>query len=62
VARDPVTGEMGVAVQSDAMSVGGIVSRGEAGIGVVATQAVVDPAYGPRGLDLMRKASVRRRH
>lgn len=33
VARDPITGDMGVAVQSHAMSVGGIVSWGEAGVG-----------------------------
>jgi uncharacterized Ntn-hydrolase superfamily protein len=55
VARDPVTGDMGIAVQSHAMSVGGIVSWGEAGVGVVATQAGVDPGYGAKGLDLMRK-------
>ena len=55
VARDPVTGDMGVAVQSHAMSVGGIVSWGEAGVGVVATQAGIDPGYGGKGLDLMRK-------
>jgi uncharacterized Ntn-hydrolase superfamily protein len=55
VARDPQTGDMGVAVQSHAMSVGGIVSWGEAGVGVVATQAGVDPGYGRRGLDLMRR-------
>ncbi len=55
VARDPVTGDMGVAVQSHAFSVGAIVSWGEAGIGVVATQSFVDPGYGGKGLDLMRK-------
>ncbi len=55
VARDEKTGEMGVAVQSHYFSVGPIVAWGEAGIGVVATQSAVDPAYGPRGLELMRK-------
>ena len=54
VARDPETGEMGVAVQSHWFSVGSIVTWGEAGVGVVATQSFVDPAYGPRGLSLMR--------
>jgi uncharacterized Ntn-hydrolase superfamily protein len=54
VARDPATGEMGVAVQSHAFSVGSIVTWGEAGVGVVATQSLVDPGYGMRGLDLMR--------
>ncbi len=54
VARDPVTGEMGVAVQSHWFSVGSVVSWAEAGVGAVATQSLVDPAYGPLGLDLMR--------
>ena len=54
VARDPVTGDMGVAVQSHAFSVGGIVTWGEAGVGVVATQSFVDPGYGGKGLELMR--------
>ena len=54
VARDAKTGEMGVAVQSHWFSVGSLVTWAEAGVGVVATQSFVDPAYGPRGLDLMR--------
>lgn len=54
VARDPDTGEMGVAVQSHWFSVGPIVPWAEAGVGAVATQSFVDPAYGPLGLDLMR--------
>ena len=55
VARDPATGEMGVAVQSHWFSVGSIVTWAEAGVGVVATQSLVDPAYGPKGLELMRQ-------
>ena len=54
VARDPATGEMGVAVQSHWFSVGSIVTWAEAGVGAVATQSFVDPGYGPRGLALMR--------
>jgi len=54
VARDPRTGEMGVAVQSHWFSVGSMVTWGESGVGVVATQSFVDPAYGPLGLALMR--------
>ena len=54
VARDSVTGEMGVAVQSHWFSVGSIVAWAEAGVGAVATQSFVDPRYGPLGLDLMR--------
>lgn len=55
VARDPQTGEMGVAVQSHWFSVGSIVAWGEAGVGVVATQSFVNPSFGPRGLDLLKK-------
>lgn len=55
VARDSVTGEMGVAVQSHWFSVGSIVSWGKAGVGVVATQSLVNPSYGPKGLALMQQ-------
>ncbi|HKD17935.1 MAG TPA: DUF1028 domain-containing protein [Thermoanaerobaculia bacterium] len=54
VARDPQTGELGVAVQSHAFSVGSGVSWAEAGVGAVATQSFIDPSYGPLGLELMR--------
>jgi uncharacterized Ntn-hydrolase superfamily protein len=53
VARDPDTGELGVAVQSHWFSVGSLVTWARPGIGAVATQANVDPGYGPRGLDLL---------
>jgi uncharacterized Ntn-hydrolase superfamily protein len=54
VARDPATGELGVAVQSHWFSVGALVVWAEPGVGAVATQSFVEPAYGPRGLALMR--------
>jgi uncharacterized Ntn-hydrolase superfamily protein len=54
VARDPETGEMGVAVESHYFAVGSVVTWAEAGVGVVATQSLADPAYGKLGLDLMR--------
>src|SRR5882762_6097701 len=54
VARDPETGELGVAVQSHWFSVGSIVPWAEAGVGAVATQSFVDPAYGRLGLEMMR--------
>jgi uncharacterized Ntn-hydrolase superfamily protein len=54
VARDPATGELGVAVQSHWFSVGSVVPWAEAGVGAVATQSIVEPGYGPLGLDLMR--------
>ncbi len=54
VARDSVTGELGVAVQSHWFSVGSVVSWAEAGVGAVATQSLAEVSYGPLGLDLMR--------
>ena len=54
VARDPETGALGVAVQSHYFSVGSSVTWAEAGVGAIATQSFVEPAYGPQGLALMR--------
>lgn len=54
VARDPESGRLGVAVQSHWFSVGGLVAWAEAGVGAVATQALVEVSYGPLGLTLMR--------
>lgn len=53
VAHDPVTGELGVAVQSHWFSVGPIVPWARPGVGAVATQANVEVSYGPRLLDLL---------
>src|SRR5882762_7109510 len=53
VARDPETGDLGVAVQSHWFSVGSIVPWAEAGVGAVATQSLVEVSYGPKGLALM---------
>lgn len=55
VARDPQTGEIGVAVQSHWFNVGAIVGWGESGVGVIATQSFVNPSYGLRGLELLKK-------
>lgn len=55
VAYDPQTGDMGVAVQSHWFSVGTIVSWGEAGVGVIATQSFVNASFGPRGLELLKQ-------
>ena len=54
VARDPQTGDLGVAVQSHWFAVGQIVPWAEAGVGAIATQSFVDPSYGKLGLELMR--------
>jgi uncharacterized Ntn-hydrolase superfamily protein len=53
VARDPKTGQLGVAVQSHYFSVGTVVTWARAGVGAVATQSMVEVSYGPLGLELM---------
>jgi uncharacterized Ntn-hydrolase superfamily protein len=53
VARDPDTGELGVAVQSHWFSVGSIVTWARPGVGAIATQANVEVAYGPDALALL---------
>ena len=55
VARDTKTGEMAVGVQSHWFSVGTLVIWGKSGVGVVATQSFINPAYGPNGLKLMEE-------
>lgn len=42
-------------MQSHFFGVGSVVSWAEAGVGAVATQSVVEPAFGPAGLELMRE-------
>lgn len=54
VARDPETGQMGVAVQSHWFSTGSLVTWAEPGVGAIATQSMVEVSYGPLGLDKMR--------
>ena len=51
---DPVTGDIGAAVQSCVFSVNGVLWA-EAGVGAVATQAIVDVSYGPQAMELLRK-------
>src|SRR4051812_1687797 len=53
VARDPDTGELGVAVQTCMLAVGAIVPWARAGVGAVATQAFAEAAYGPRCVDAL---------
>lgn len=57
VARDPQTGEMGVAVASRFFSVGSVVPFAQAGAGAVATQANANVTYGPRGLELLARGA-----
>ncbi|MGH9018465.1 MAG: DUF1028 domain-containing protein, partial [Acidimicrobiales bacterium] len=53
VARDPGTGALGVAVQTCWFAVGALVPWARAGVGAVATQAMVEVSYGPRCLDAL---------
>lgn len=53
VARDPASGELGVAVQSHWFSVGSSVPWAKSGVGAIATQSFIDPSYGALGLELM---------
>ncbi len=54
VARDPRTGLMGVATQTQALAVGASVPWAVPGYGVIATQSMGEPMYGELGLDLLR--------
>jgi uncharacterized Ntn-hydrolase superfamily protein len=57
VARDPASGELGVAVQSHWFSVGSVVSWARPGVGAAATQSVAEIAHGPGALDAMAGGS-----
>src|SRR4051812_26032907 len=54
VARDPRTGDLGVAGQSHWLAIGGALPWAEPGVGVVATQSLPAPGAGPRALELLR--------
>ena len=53
VALDRATGDLGVGVQSKFLAVGSAVPYAAAGIGAIATQALSNLSYGPRGLELL---------
>ncbi|WP_457628980.1 DUF1028 domain-containing protein [Oceanithermus sp.] len=53
VARDPETGDLGVAVASKFLAVGAVVPFAQAGVGAVATQSYANTSFGPRGLAMM---------
>lgn len=52
LARDG-SGRLGVAIASRFFAVGALCMHSRAGVGVLATQALVNPTYGPRGLALL---------
>ena len=55
IARDPVTGQFGIAVATKFFAVGARVPHIAAGYGGVATQALVNPYYGIDGVKLLRE-------
>ncbi len=55
VARDPLTGELGVAVQSKFLAVGSAVPFAKANVGAIATQALANLDFGEIGLNLLQK-------
>lgn len=55
VGSDPVTGELGIAVQSKFLAVGSVVPWAKAGVGAIATQAFANPTYGPDGLNMLEE-------
>src|SRR5581483_5125495 len=54
IARDPATGELGIAVQSRYFAAGQTVPWIEAGVGVIASQSFANPVYGHETLRLLR--------
>jgi uncharacterized Ntn-hydrolase superfamily protein len=54
LARDPHSGALGVIVATRFFAVGALCSRAEAGLGALATQALINPLYAPRGFAALR--------
>ena len=59
VARDPVTGAFGVAVATRFFAVGALCAHADGGIGGLATQALINPTFGARGLRLLRQRALK---
>jgi uncharacterized Ntn-hydrolase superfamily protein len=55
IARDSATGHFGIAVATRFFAVGARVPHFAAGVGAIATQALVNPYYGIDGLKLLRQ-------
>src|SRR5712672_4058887 len=55
IARDNLTGQFGIAVATKFFAVGARVPHIAAGIGGIATQALVNPYYGIDGVKLLRE-------
>jgi uncharacterized Ntn-hydrolase superfamily protein len=57
VARDPASGAFGVAVTTKFFAVGALCPHAMSEVGSLATQALVNPTFGPRGLRLLREGA-----
>jgi len=55
VARDPASGAFGVAVATRFFAVGALCPHADGGVGALASQALLNPTFGPRGLRLLRE-------
>lgn len=55
IAKDAATGRVGIAVATCTLAVGARVPHIRTGAGAIASQAYVNPYYGPRGLDLLSR-------
>jgi uncharacterized Ntn-hydrolase superfamily protein len=55
IARDAATGRMAIAMASKFLAVGARVPNIAVGVGAVATQALLNPFYGPRGLQRLQE-------
>ena len=55
VARDSATGAFGVAVATRFFAVGALCPHADGGVGALASQALINPTFGPRGLRLLRE-------
>ena len=55
LARDPASGALVLAVATKFFAVGALCLHGDGGVGAIATQALVNPTLGPRGLRLLHE-------
>ncbi|MFZ4757933.1 MAG: DUF1028 domain-containing protein [Burkholderiaceae bacterium] len=55
VARDTASGAFGVAVATRFFAVGALCPHADGGVGALATQALINPTFGARGLRLLRE-------
>src|SRR6185295_14194334 len=53
IARDEQTGRIGIAVATRFFAVGAMVPHIRTGVGAIASQAFINPHYGPKGLALL---------